>query len=622
MEPMKVYVEISETISGKIEFRELPFVKKDVVKGLDGSSYSRKLDTFTIPLTWQSCLALRSTFGSDLVIGPELLKWATDLRKTQIDPAMYWRGVLEGPCETELDEMLFPHQRADVRFVAATGAALICNGLGSGKTFSALASLRHLHEQGEEVFPVLVACPNAVKTNWLREISRIWPDTPVHVYAGSTPTAKAKVLKAFEDEGGFLVVNWEALPTLSSLVGYGSTALKVCVECGGLDPKVTVRACEKHSKFLNTVDFRSIIGDELHRIKSPSAKMTRAFKRASQGSKFRIGLTGTPIANDPSDLWSLMNWLLPQSFPSMVKYRDRFLEQSYDQWGYSTIVGLKSGAEAEFYAAINPYLRRVSKQEVLPFLPPVVRETRRVELPNNTKQGRAYKEMVASSIAELDGGVVTAASALAITHRLMQFSMAFGTLTVTPYTGVDEDGNEFETFQQSVQLTDPSVILDEFVSGIDDFGDEQVVVFSPYKDIIELLTARLTKAGKTWGRYHGDVSEEEREFHLKNFQEGRTQFFCATTGSGGTGLNLQNARICVFLGRPYSKIESDQCEGRIHRIGSEKFDNVLIIDYTVADTVQERVFEILDKKGEHLETILQDKERFKRLLTNSETSGG
>ena len=93
---------------------------------------------------------------------------------------------------------------------------------------------------------------------------------------------------------------------------------------------------------------------------------------------------------------------------------------------------------------------------------------------------------------------------------------------------------------------------------------------------------------------------------------------CCTTGAGGTGLNLQNARTAVYLYRPYSAIESLQSEGRIRRIGSEKFDHVQYIDYVVRGSVQESVLNILNGKEETLETILRDKELLKRLFRGEE----
>lgn len=634
-------------------------MRKDQIKAFAGAAYSNRTSEFTIPLSWSSCLALRATFGEDLVVGSELLEWATNLRTDTINPSLYWRSILEGPNETELDAQLFPHQRADIRFIASAKQAIIANGLGSGKTRSAVASLKHQNDIGTQVTPVLVACPNSTKVSWSREIKEVWPDAKVTIIQG-TATERVKQFKNFhgtdercliheplsQEEAeelaakkakskskakpkepectcpkDFLIINWEAIKNHSRMVGYGSTALKKCIEHKGVDPKVTAKACQVHPKELNDIVFNSVIGDELHRISSPDSQQTRAFKAATGDALWRIGLTGTPINKSPEDLWSLLNWLKPLDFPSKVKYMDRYLEMSYNPWGAAVVTGLKTSCEQEFFNIVDPVLRRMPKEAILPFLPPVLREQREVVM--SAKQQKAYDQMTNQMIAELDDGTILISdSPLVKMKRLLQFSASYAEVeyekiinketkqpVIDPETGI-------EKVKAKVTLTEPSATLDAFMEDIDGFGEESVVVFAPSSQLINLLSVRMRKAGIKHGLITGETSSDERQFHMDNFQKGAIQFILCTTGAGGTGITLNHARIAAYLYRPYSMIESEQSEGRVHRIGSEIYENVLYIDYVTRGTVQEGVFTLLQDKTDQLETILRDKDLMRRLLNN------
>ena len=105
-----------------------------------------------------------------------------------------------------------------------------------------------------------------------------------------------------------MIINWEALRTHSRLTAFGSHALKKCVECGG-SGTVKQAQCEVHERELNEMDYGAVVADEVHKAKDPNCMQTRALWAASGDAKIRFGLTGTPIANDPTELWPILHWV-------------------------------------------------------------------------------------------------------------------------------------------------------------------------------------------------------------------------------------------------------------------------------------------------------------------------
>lgn len=594
-----------------------PYKYNDLIKTVPGSKFSapksadgthKLVQAWRAPLTWQLCLALRTTFGEELEIGPELRKWAGEYKQRVVVPAMALRETTSA--ELEGYDHLFPYQRAGVKFMATSGRALLADDPGTGKTIQSISTLRYLHEQGVDVFPILVAAPNSTVFAWEREFDKWWPGRKINVVKGSAVQRR----KLLQEGAEVYIMNWESLRFHSRLTPYGNIALKICGECGGQDPKIKESACQKHEKELNALDFKSVIGDEIHRIKDGRTSITRAFKSATGDAKIRLALSGTPIANHPGDLWSPLNWLLPEAYPSRTEFVNRFMELSFNPWGGQEITGLKQHMEPEFYAGIDPHLRHMPKSLVLSFLPPKVYERRDVEM--GAKQAKAYKDLAKKMLAEMDdGNILVTTSPLQKTLRLLQVASTMGDVESWHETVVNEEtGEEEDRLRQKLHLTEPSCKLDAFMDDLPDFGDDSIAVYAVSRQLLELLSVRLTKLEIPHGMITGSISSADRQRHMDDFQAGKTKIILVSTAAGGTGVTLTAASVAVFLQRPHSNIESVQAEDRQHRIGSEIHESIRIVDYVTRNTVEEDVFPRLLKKGAHLEKIVRSEEVLRKML--------
>jgi SNF2 family DNA or RNA helicase len=571
---------------------------KELCKSIPGSKWDPKEQQWRVPTSWATCLALRSTFRDDLVIGPRLTEWAGQELANRVTPANNLRELEN--LEDGYNDDLFPHQRAGVRFLAIARRALLADEPGLGKTAQAIRALKLLQEQGNDVFPALIVCPNTLKKNWKREFERWWPGVDVEVIKGSATQRR----KIFEEEADVYVINWESLRSHSKLSGYGSIALAKCRECGGHDEKVSENRCEVHKRELNTIDFKSVIADEIHRSKEPKSKQTRALWAATGDADIRFALTGTPIANNVLDMWSILHWLSPDEWPSKTRWIDRMINTMLNAFGGMMVLGVKPHMEQEFYAAINPRMRRMLKKKVLPWLPDMLFERKDVEM--STKQKKAYEQMRDLMIAELeDGESVTAPSPLTQTIRLLQFASSFAEMSVDETTG-----------ESKVTLIGPSCKVDAVMDDIEngDFGDDSVAVCAVSRQLIDLLSAEMTKAKIPHGLITGAQTEDERQQAVDDFQSGKIKWILFTAQAGGVGITLTAARRLIMLQRPWSLVDHKQALDRVHRIGSEIHDSIMITDYVTEGTIEERVIQVLETKADNFEQIVRDKAQLLSLL--------
>lgn len=590
---MPTSVEISTTDPTRIVVTT-PFVMKEHVKAVPGAKWNNTTREWTVPLSWTACLALRDEYP-DMVIGPNLREWALSvgvnkrwLRSARLNVDLNSDDVHLNKLVGEDEfQWLYPHQRSDALSIyMAGGSFLLMNEVGVGKTAASLAGLRLLDIASAEgslvdPFPVLVVAPKSMLRTWEREIRKAFPDAwgegrrSISIVDG-TP---AKVRTALEPGHDFYIVGWELLRRYSRLAPYGSTAMP---------------AGANVDKELNALGFSTIIGDEIHRVSTPDSQRSRAFKYLTHRVNYRIGLTGTPIQEGGIDLWHILHCIAPHEYATKGSYISRYLLEEWGDWGERIIGGLNPARDEEFRKNFDAVTRRMTT-DILPNLPPVIESVRWVTLP--PKHRKAYESMRNHLIAEVEGGTLTAQNQLVKAGRLVQLANSLGELTV------HEDGTETFT------MTDESPKLDAFMEDISngDYEGHQVVVFSDSKQLLNYLGDRLEKNSQSFVEITGDVTGDDRQRAMDEFQAGEKQF-CLLTRAGGEGITLTAADIMVRLVRPWSYRVDVQAAARIRRIGSEIHEHISYIDYIVENSMDEEIIVRLNSKGESAEEVLRDSE--------------
>jgi len=586
----------------------------DLLRTIPGSNWDARKQYWRAPLSWATCVQIKNSFGAELQPSPELTEWLRKEYAERVYPAMMLRDKTELP-DGEGDPDLYPHQRAGVKFLATARRALLADEPGLGKSAQAIRALTELTRQGVDALPALVVCPSTLKENWKREIEMWWPGIRVMIIDGTPVQRRKQFEEYFNPKEGLkyhvIIINWEGLKTHSRIAPYGSVALKKCEEHGGADPKVTAARCEVHLKELNQIEFATVIADEAHRAKNPKSAQTRALWAATGDAPNRFALTGTPQSGNVTDLWAIMHWCSPEEWPSRQKWQDRTVITQENFFGGMLILGLQPQMQQEFFDILNPRMRRMLKKVVLPFLPPIVHQMRLVEM--TPKQKKAYKEIEAAMIAEVDGGHLLVKTPLTKAMRLQQFA--------TSYAEMVEDGFNDQGIQKwAVRLSEPSstaeAIANDIIEG--DFGEQSIAVMGVSSQLLELISARLEKAKVPHGMITGDYSLDVRQNAIDKFQAGETKVILYTAAAGGVGVTLTQASVLLRAEIPYSLINFLQGNDRVHRIGSEIHDSILIVDYYAKDTVQYKTYEAIQKKGLNYEEVVRDQDQLAKLLVEEQ----
>jgi SNF2 family DNA or RNA helicase len=585
------------------EFRD-----RDLIRLVPGASWNGDTRKWEVPLSWASCRVLRGVFYERLQIGPALTEWAWSHRTNIVEPAMRLR---DASTAEPVDPRLYGYQNVGARFVAMHEWAMLLDDMGTGKTVQAIKAIELREKQGSEPYPALITCPNSMKRTWVKEFAHWYPEARVAQLDGSR-AKKLKIIQQVKDgEVDVLVANWESLRHHSRLAGYGSVRLQGCKVCEPGE-KREQRLCHKCPKELNEVPWRTIVADESHRAKDPNAQQTRAlWALRTENTTLRVIATGTWTANGPQDAWAQLHFLDPKSFPGKTKFIDRYLLVTHNPFGGMEVTGLNPLTQAEFYSIIDPHMIRRTKAEVLPNLPKKVYSVREVEMA--PKQQKAYDDMVASMVAELESGDHTVAlDPIVQRTRLIQFASATGvdvvrTKYIDPKTGKEKT-------REKVILDEPSNKIDAVMEILDEAAGKPLVVFAVSTQLLNLLSKRMEKAKIPHGLITGQQSLIERNMHMEFFQEGKYPAILCQVQAGGTGITLTAADTVVFMQNTDSSVDRQQAEDRCHRKGSEIHYSINIIDVRSVGSMEAQQEWNLAMKQGRLQELLRDRERLLRLL--------
>lgn len=586
--------------------------EKDRLLMLAGARYRRDdhgRDIVSLPLSWGSCLSLRGMFGAELTLSQSLGEWAADHRARVVGPGLALRSLTEPQRGTgEWDDMqgmirsgLRPFQAVGVEWMFTVQSGILGDEMGSGKTVQSLTFL----ERMADALPALVVVPNSVKGHWARLAARWCPSATPYVVDG-TAAARRKTLKAAKDDPTALVIiNIESVRSFSRLAPYGSIRLKRCQECDRKSgDAIKASQCEVHEKELQSFMLRSVFLDEAHRIGNPESKQTRAIWQVMHGPfvKYRWGLSGTVQSDTFANLWSVLHGILPDDWPVKSKAIDRYCLTRDMPIGPPEIIGLNPATRDELYGILDPHFRRMLKSVTSPQLPPIVREIREVEL--SPKAMKVYRDVETGLFGDLgDGNLIITHSNLTKADRCQQLAAA----TVE----IDKSASADDISQWGIRMKDPSPKVDALMEILEDGRYLEgtgpgVAVACVHRDLVRLVSNRLTDLKVRHGLVTGDQTTAERDVALARFQNGEDRILLFTIKAGSVGLDMTAADLLVNLQRPWSMIEAVQTEGRVHRIGSEIHDSVRIIDVLTVGTIEEKQVNTLAEKLARLEEINRD----------------
>ena len=430
----------------------------------------------------------------------------------------------------------------------------LADDMGLGKTITLIAL--HLHRQTAEPGPTLVVCPTSLMGNWQREIERFAPGTPVRRFHGAR--------RGLEDlaDGEFV------------LTTYGTMRLD--------------------AQRLALTRWGMVVADEAQHVKNPYSDTARQLRTI--GTRARVALTGTPVENNLSDLWAILDWTTPGLLGRLGTFRSRYAQ---------AVEGGRDPAAADLLARlVRPFLlrRRKSDPGIAPELPPKTETDRAVSL--TTEQAGLYEAVVRETLAE-----ISRADGMARRGLVVKLLTGLKQICNHPAQYLKEDRPRIAGRSGKLELLDE--LLDTILS-----EGASVLVFTQYVRMARLIERHLSARGVPSQFLHGGTPVAERETMVRRFQEGEVPVFLLSLKAAGTGLNLTRAEHVVHYDRWWNPAVEAQATDRAYRIGQNR--SVQVHRIIAEGTIEDRIAEMLLRKRELADAVLGSGEAALTELTDAE----
>jgi SNF2 family DNA or RNA helicase len=459
---------------------------------------------------------------------------------------------------------LRPYQERGVGWLGFLGrlglGACLADDMGLGKTAQVIAALLNADGDG----PTLVVCPVSVLGNWRSELERFAPELTVLVHHG--PGRHIGYDEPFADRAA----SCDVVLTTYSLVA-------------------------RDAEELGALTWGRLVLDEAQAVKNPGAKQTRAVGRLRADR--RIALTGTPVENSLSELWSIMHILNPGLLGSASAFRRRFaipIERDRDDEATDDLLRLT-----------RPFiLRRLkSDRSIISDLPDKIETTD--HCPLTREQATLYQAVVDELLADADmaDGMKRRGLVLSGLMRLKQICNH-----PAHYLA---DGSALAG--RSGKLTRVEELLDELLSA----GDKALCFtqFRTWGDALQPYLEQRLGVDVAW--LHGGVPRPKREVLIESFEDpDGPRVFLISLKAGGTGLNLTAASHVIHLDRWWNPAVEDQATDRAYRIGQRR--NVFVHKLVSTGTVEERIDAMITSKRELAERVLGSGEEWMTELSTDE----
>jgi SNF2 family DNA or RNA helicase len=428
---------------------------------------------------------------------------------------------------------------------------VLADDMGLGKTVQTLALLLAVKAEDAKIegkrkpFKVLIVAPTSVVTNWLREMDKFAPSLRHALWHGAERKERQDELEDAE-----VVVTSYAL-------------------------------LRRDEELLKEIDWRYVILDEAQQIKNPLSATARAAKRLR--SDRRLALSGTPIENRLSEIWSIFDFVSPGLLGPLDKFEERYSRP---------IDGGDKTAAARLRATIHPFILRRTKAEVARDLPEKIETDQFCELTG--EQASLYAAVLKEVRAQVMGEVERQGLArshimiLAGLTRLRQAACDPRLLGLPREFG-DEDSGKLVALRDLVQTSIE--------------GGHKVLVFSQFVSMLTLIKRAMDEDGVQYEYLDG--STRDRSEHVDNFQsEDGPPVFLISLKAGGSGLNLTAADTVIHFDPWWNPAVEDQATDRAHRIGQTKV--VTTYRLIAKGTIEEKILELADKKRELVGAVLSE----------------
>lgn len=429
---------------------------------------------------------------------------------------------------------------------------ILADDMGLGKTLQAIVYI--CSNPGQKT---LVVCPTSLAYNWQEEFEKFSPDIRTRIISGA-PKERAAMIEDMADI--------DVLITTYPLI-------------------------RKDIDVYQKMTFDNFFIDEAQFIKNPSSLGAKAVKAVK--ARHRFALTGTPIENALSELWSIFDFIMPGFFPRYSKFSDIYEKP--------IMRGEDEKMMQELKLRIQPFILRRMKKQVLRDLPDKIETMRMAEM--TKKQEKIYLSYLSRIQSEIkDNDQISNGAGriqiLAALTRLRQICCHPGTF-VENYTS---GSGKLDLLME--QLPD---ILD---------AGHSVIIFSQFTSMLSIIAKELEEVGIAYFYLAGSTKAIDRKHYVKEFNEGKVKVFLVSLKAGGTGLNLTGADTVIHFDPWWNPAVEEQATDRAYRIGQHK--KVQVIRYVMKNSIEEKIYKLQKRKKELSNNVIDAGEVFINQLSKDE----
>ncbi|MEM7229715.1 MAG: DEAD/DEAH box helicase [Planctomycetota bacterium] len=470
---------------------------------------------------------------------------------------------------------LRPYQRIGVSWLAFLDrfgmGACLADDMGLGKTIQLIALLLHERRHDANVGPTLLVVPTSVMSNWERELNRFAPNLTAHLHHGpDRPDGNGLAAIAAETD---VIITTYALVT-------------------------------RDSEALQKIQWHRVVLDEAQYIKNPPTKQTQAIRGLS--SPRRLALTGTPVENRLTELWSIMEFCNPGYLGPAGTFRRRFaipIERHHD-----------TKRAEQLRAFVRPLILRRLKTDpnVITDLPACV-ETKEYA-PLTTEQAALYERTVSDMMGAVDRaeGIQRRGLVLATLVKLKQ-------ICNHPAQALREDATEAASAKTAeMRLSQRSGKCRRMMSMLEEVlaVGEKALIFTQFRQMGHLLSAMIEHDLDVEPMFlHGGTPQQKRQLMVDRFQDpnGGVPVFLLSLKAGGLGLNLTAANHVFHFDRWWNPAVENQATDRAFRIGQTR--TVHVHKFVCVGTLEERIDSMIEQKTELAQNIIGAGEQWLAELT-------
>jgi superfamily II DNA or RNA helicase len=461
-----------------------------------------------------------------------------------------------------LKATLRPYQEQGLswlRFIHEIGSGgVLADDMGLGKTIETIALLLSLkNEAKDEALRALIVAPTSVVTNWVREIERFAPALTTALWHGAGRRDQASEL----ENSNVIITSYALL--------------------------------RRDIDLLKKLRLDYAILDEAQAIKNPLSATAQAAKELAAAK--RLALTGTPIENRLSEIWSIFDFVSPGLLGPLPKFEERYarpIEQG------------NSERAARLRSIIHPFILRRTKNEVAKDLPPKLEVDKIVDLAPD--QRAIYLQVLREVRAQVMGEVEKAGLAKSHIHILAGLTKLRQAACDPRLLGLPR---EF-THDDSGKLS----VMRELVEEVES-GGHKVLIFSQFVSMLKLMCAALDEDKIRYEYLDG--STVDRAERIERFQQDPTiPVFLISLKAGGTGLNLTAADTVIHFDPWWNPAVEDQASDRAHRIGQKKV--VTVYRLVAAGTIEEKILQLKQRKKDLVNSVLSEDQSGEKQLTRED----